>query len=288
MKILIAGSAGQLGREYATKLEGSEHIVIAPDEKDFNIGDRESVCRQIDLTQPDVLINCAAYNLVDAAEKEYETARLVNALGVRNMAAEAKRANIPFVHYGTDYIFDGKKKAPYVETDEPSPLNNYGKTKLEGERFVREECDDFLIFRVSWVFGLGKQNFLYKVRQWAKTNTTLKIVSDEISVPTYTDTIVDCTLEALRKGLRGLYHLTSGGHCSRFELAKHFLSEMNIDVEILPDTMASFVFAAQRPGYSAMSCDKFVKDIGRAMPGWQDEISRFAARLKSLEARRTQ
>jgi dTDP-4-dehydrorhamnose reductase len=284
LKVLVAGAGGQLGREFVVRLADGEHVVTAPHEKDFNIGDKDSVRRQVDAAGPDVLINCAAYNLVDAAEKEFETARFVNALGVRNLASEAKRVNIAFVHYGTDYVFDGKKGAPYVEDDKPAPINNYGKSKLEGEILLCKETDNYLILRLSWVFGMGKQNFLYKLRTWAEKNDALKIVSDEISVPTYTETVVDCTMEALQKGMRGLYHLTAGGYCSRFELAKHFLSAMKIKVDVQPIGMDNFEFQARRPGFSAMSNAKFAECIGHPLPHWSEEISRFAARCSEREA----
>jgi len=174
--------------------------------------------------KPDIVINCAAYNLVDKAEEDYITAYKTNALGVRNLAYLSNKLNAFFVHYSTDYVFDGtKENGLYTEEDTPNPLNEYGKSKLTGERWIVEETENYLLFRVSWVYGRGKQNFIYKLIQWAKNNDYLKIAYDEISVPTSTRTIVEVTLKALDNGLTGLYHLTNSGYASRYEWAKKYL-----------------------------------------------------------------
>jgi len=280
MKILLAGSAGQLGREFIHQLAGGSHQFIAPDKRVFDVGDEAIVRRIVAETKPSVLINCAAYNHVDAAEDDYETAYRINALGVRNLAVAAQEQACFFVTYGTDYVFDGKKGSPYLESDTPNPLNNYGRSKLAGEQLLRDTMDNFLLMRVSWVFGLGTRNFLHKLLKWAEGMNELSVVTEEISVPTYTATIVDHTLRALKKGLRGLYHFTSTGYGSRFEVAQHLFTQLHRNILLTPAPASAFPTKARRPRFSVMDNSRFVRDVGRDIPAWQDEISRFIRRLR--------
>ena len=180
-KILIAGAGGQLGREFTDYLSGRGVDFIAPAEQDFDVTDFDSIGAAVRRIKPGIIINCAAYNQVDAAEDEPDTAFKVNAGAVRNLAALCRQENIFLVHYSSDYVFDGSKGSPYTEEDAP---NLYGKSKLEGERAVQETLRDYLIFRTSWVFGKGKQNFLYKLSSWAKEKKELRIAEDEVSCPT--------------------------------------------------------------------------------------------------------
>ena len=154
-------------------------------------------------------------------------------------------------------------------------MNRYGKSKLDGEIFLREETDQFLLFRVSWVFGEGEQNFLYKLSEWAKKNKVLKIVCDQISIPTYTRDIVNLSMFAIQKGLRGLYHLTNSGYASRYEVARYFLERLEMDNLILPVGSAHFPTPAQRPYFSAMSNRKLSDALNVAIPDWKLGIDRY-------------
>ena len=148
------------------------HEVLALDREGLDITDPDGVMKTVSQYQPDVVLNCAAYNLVDKAEEEPVAAFRVNAEGVRNLAAVCKKNNILLVHYGSDYVFDGTKEDFYKEEDDPNPVNIYGESKLEGERRLKDETDKFLLLRLSWVFGEGQQNFLYKLSEWAKRTGT--------------------------------------------------------------------------------------------------------------------
>jgi dTDP-4-dehydrorhamnose reductase len=223
MKILITGAKGQLGREFQKSLENYGHEMTALDKEGLDISDPAKVKSAFSLHNPDIVLNCAAYNLVDKAEEDFDTAFRINSLGVKNLAFACKQSNAFLVHYSSDYVFDGKKENFYTEEDEPAPVNSYGKSKLLGENFLREETDDFLLFRVSWVYGEGKQNFLYKLLEWTKKMKVLKIVYDQISAPTCTRDIASLTMFALNKGLRGVYHLANSGYASRYEVARFFI-----------------------------------------------------------------
>jgi dTDP-4-dehydrorhamnose reductase len=275
MKILITGANGQLAREFQESLKDYDHEVISLDRTSLDISNPDSVKEAFSRHNPDTVLNCAAYNFVDKAEEDFDTAYKVNTLGVRNLTFACKRNNALLVHYSSDYVFDGKKEDFYTEEDETGPVNNYGKTKLLGEKFLVEEADKFLLFRVSWVFGEGKQNFLYKLVEWAKKNKVLRVVYDQISVPTYTKDIVNSTILAVEKGLRGVYHLTNSGYASRYEVAHYFLERLGMDSLVLPVSSDYFPSPAKRPFFSAMSNRKLSNDLNVAMPDWKVGIERY-------------
>jgi dTDP-4-dehydrorhamnose reductase len=275
MKILITGANGQLAREFQESLKEYDYEVISLDRASLDISDPESVKEAFSRYNPDTVLNCAAYNFVDKAEEDFDAAHKVNALGVRNLASACKGNNALLVHYSSDYVFDGKKEDFYTEEDETGPVNSYGKTKLLGENFLAEEADRFLLFRVSWVFGEGKQNFLYKLVEWAKKNKVLRVVYDQISVPTYTKDIVNSTILAIEKGLRGVYHLTNSGYASRYEVAHYFLERLGMDNLVLPVGSDYFPSPAKRPFFSAMSNRKLSNDLNVAMPDWKVGIERY-------------
>jgi dTDP-4-dehydrorhamnose reductase len=283
MKILITGANGQLAREFQ-KLAGTDpYEITAFDRERLDIADPAAVEETLTRYTPNVLLNCAAYNFVDKAEACFDDAYRVNALGVKTLAAACRKSNILLVHYSSDYVFDGTKEDFYTEEDEPNPLNRYGKSKLDGEIFLREETDRFLLFRVSWVFGEGEQNFLYKLSEWAKKNRVLKIVCDQISIPTYTKDIVNLSMFAIQKGLSGTYHLTNGGYASRYEVARYFLERLEMDSLILPVGSGHFPTPAQRPYFSAMSSRKLSDALNVTIPDWKLGIDRYIETMSEKE-----
>lgn len=276
MKFLITGANGQLAREFLNKLKGSSYTFTALSKDSLDITDEKKVNEAISNHKPDVLLNCAAYNFVDKAEnEETETAFKVNADGIKILSKVCKENSVLIVHYSTDYIFDGRKEDFYTEDDEPAPINKYGESKLYGEKFLMHESDDYLLFRVSWVFGEGRQNFLYKLSEWAKKKKVLKIVCDQISIPTYTEDIVNLTIFAINKGLRGLYHLTNSGYGSRYEVARYFLESIGMDNLVLPANSDNFPSPAKRPFFSAMSNRKLSEALNVAIPDWKLGIERY-------------
>jgi len=275
VKILITGANGQLAKEFQQSLEAYEYQVTALDKERLDISDPESINRAFSQCAPNIVLNCAAYNFVDKAEEDYDTAYKINALGVKNLASLCRKNNALLIHYSSDYVFDGQKKDFYSEEDAPNPINNYGKTKLLGETFLREETDNFLLFRVSWVFGKGNQNFLYKLLEWAKKNRALNIVYDQISVPTFTKDIVSLTMLAISKGMRGVYHLTNGGYASRYEVARFYLERLGFDNLIFPVSSDAFPVPAKRPFFSAMSNRKLSEELNVTIPDWKVGIERY-------------
>jgi len=271
-KFFITGANGQLAMEFTSSMvqRGLNYTVFSKDQLD--ITDFKKTEKIISEEKPDILLNCAAYNLVDKAEDEPAKAFKINSEAVSNLAAICKRHNIFLVHFSSDYVFDGRKGDLYTEDDQPNPLNVYGQSKLKGEEAICEQLEDYLIFRLSWVFGDGQQNFFYKLLQWAEEKRSLQIVSDEISVPTFTRDVVKFTLKALEEDLRGVYHLTNKGQCSRYECAKYYFRKKGIDTEINSVLSGHFSSKAKRPLFSAMSSAKICKELNIEIPAWQDSI----------------
>jgi dTDP-4-dehydrorhamnose reductase len=282
MKYLITGKNGQLAQAFIKRFKERSLNFIAPDEAQLDITDPKAVGDAAVALKPDIIINCAAYNLVDKAEQDMATAFSVNAMGPKNLAQAAVKQKAMLVHFGSDYVFDGlKENGLYTEVDPVNPLNEYGKSKLSGEQLVLQEMDRCLVLRLSWVFGSGKQNFIYKLIEWAKTSEYLKIACDEFSVPTYTDTVVDVTLKALEQGLTGQYHLTNSGFCSRYEWAKVILRSVGVNQFIRPVSMETFNLPAKRPKYSAMSNSKLANHLNIDIPTWEESVKLFLLENKS-------
>lgn len=251
--------------------------VEAPDEEVFDITKADTVEAIVGRSRPDVVINCAAYNQVDDGERDPRIAFLVNAEGVKHLAEACRETGSFLVHFGTDYVFNGEKGAPYTEEDAPDPINNYGRSKLAGEEILKETLGRFLLFRVSWVFGEGQQNFLHKMLQVAENNEELKVVNDQISIPTSTRDIVTYTMAALKKDLTGMYHLTPSGYASRYEVIDYFFSKRGMAKKLIPVPTDYFPSPAGRPRFSALSNEKLAGDLGVEMPGWKEGVEWYAA-----------
>ena len=276
MKYLISVRNGQLARAFIKTFERKSIDFLAPDESNLDITKEAVVAEAVASYNPDVIINCAAYNLVDQAEQDHEGAFAVNALGPKYLALAASRQKAVLVHFGSDYVFDGKKESGlYTEEDQVSPLSQYGKSKLSGEEEIRECCGEFLIFRLSWVYGEGKQNFIYKLTDWAETQEYLKVAADEFSVPTYANIVVDMTLRSLEAGVRGLWHLTNSGFCSRYEWATVIAKSLGLKKFIRPVSMDLFHLPARRPKFSAMTNIRLSGELNVSIPAWEESVESF-------------
>ncbi|MCX7736456.1 MAG: dTDP-4-dehydrorhamnose reductase [Candidatus Kapabacteria bacterium] len=279
MKYLVLGSKGQLGKEFVKYFTKVEAEYKAFDIDEIDISNRDMVFQLCQSFKPNVIINCAAYNLVDNAETNPDEAYKSNSKGVENLAIISNETGSNLVHYSTDYVFDGKKETGlYTEQDEPNPLSVYAKSKYDGEMKIKENTDNYLILRLSWVFGDGQQNFIYKLLQWAEKNNILKIAFDEVSVPTYTHTIVEATLKALSNQLKGLYHLTNSGYASRYEWAKYIIKKLNKKNILYPVSKDIFNLPAKRPGFSAMSNELLSNTIKIEIPFWEKAVDDYLSK----------
>jgi len=274
MRTLILGSKGQLGTAFTLYFKDKGWECFGVDADELDITNLNALMDLMNAYRPGLLLNCAAYNLVDKAETDQVAAFNVNVKGPRNLAIAASQIETKIVHFSTDYVFDGKKRKPYTEQDETSPLNVYGQTKLLGEKAILGIAMA-AVFRLSWLYGGEKQNFVGKVLDWAGRGETLRIADDEISVPTYTEDVVKAVMKAMELGLFGLWHMPGNGFCSRFEWAKEILRLKGLDTEIVPAKTADFKPAAERPGYSVMTGAALESETGFRMPDWRDSLAAF-------------
>ncbi len=280
MRILLLAKNGQLGWELCRTLAPLGEIT-AVDYPEIDLQKPESVCEIIRNKKPDLVVNAAAYTAVDRAEVEHELSRKINAIAPGMLAEECKRLGSMFIHYSTDYVFDGMQGKPYVESDKPSPLNIYGQGKLEGEQLIQEVGGSYLIFRTSWVYSLrGQAGFISKVLQWSRQQETLRMVTDQVSGPTWARMLAEATSQIVARGhdyvseRSGLYHLAGSGFASRFDWAKLILSlDMNPQEqktkELLPALTADFPTPAARPLFSALDCSKFEAAFNMKLPDWR-------------------
>jgi dTDP-4-dehydrorhamnose reductase len=282
-RILLIGKNGQLGWELHRTLATLGEL-IAVDYPEIDLGQPETGRDLIRRIQPQVIVNAAAYTAVDQAETEQELARKINAIAPGILAEEALRLNALFIHYSTDYVFDGTKGTPYTESDVPNPLNFYGLSKLEGEQNVENIGGAYLIFRTSWVYSLRQQSgFVNKVLQWARQQETLHLVNDQISNPTWARMLAEVTAQVLAQGSdtcserKGLYHLAGSGFTSRFEWAKSILAldpnhgEQTVK-ELLPASTSEFPTSARRPLFSALDCGNFSDVFELKLPDWKQAL----------------
>lgn len=284
MRIVILGSKGQLGWE-AQRALSTLGETIPLDYPDVDFTNPLQLVQQLIAYQPQVIFNAAAYTAVDKAETDVQTARAVNTTAVGALAETAVKINAALVHFSTDYVFDGEKGIAYTEADSPNPLSVYGSTKLEGEQAIQQVGGAYLIFRTSWVYSNRRDSFVMKVLQWASSNSTLRIVSDQISGPTWARSLAEVSGQLLAKGgsdpaawlkdFSGVYHLAGSGYASRLEWAKEILKygdEHCQGVEVAPALTSDFPTPAVRPLYSALDCTKFTETFGLKLPDWRDAL----------------
>jgi dTDP-4-dehydrorhamnose reductase len=280
--ILLLGKNGQLGWELQRTLAPLGKM-IALDYPDIDFTKTNQLEALISEQKPDLIVNAAAYTEVDRAEREVETARLVNGIAPGILAAAARRLNAVFVHYSTDYVFDGAKNQPYLEEDVPHPLGVYGQSKLEGEQAVKQVGEAFFIFRTCWVYSMRQGGFVNKVLQWSRQKKSLRLVTDQVSNPTWCRMLAETTANVIAMGRSdltnwakqngGLFHLAGRGYTSRFEWAKLILEldpkrQEQIVEELLPAQTIEFPAPAERPLFSALDCSLFERTFDIALPQW--------------------
>ncbi len=282
-KILQIGTKGQLGWELLRTCAPLGEVV-ALDYPDVDLSDSTGLRELVRNVKPDIIINAAAYTNVDKAESEPELARAINATGPGVLAEEAKKIHAVLVHYSTDYVFDGTKGSPYVETDQPNPLNVYGQTKLEGEQAIAASGCVNLVLRTSWVYSMRQGGFVTKVLQWAREQEVMRVVDDQISSPTSARMLAEITALILAQGRNdvygylsekgGLYHCAGSGSCSRYEWAEKILEldpqkEEQVVRQLERASSNEFSVPADRPMISVLNNAKMEKMFGLRLPPWE-------------------
>jgi dTDP-4-dehydrorhamnose reductase len=276
LRILLTGGNGQVGGELrkALALLGE---VAAFGHAELDLADAARVRDAVRAANPDVIVNAAAYTAVDKAESEREAAFAVNALAPGVLAEEAKKSGALLVHYSTDYVFDGAKAAPYVEEDEPNPINVYGASKLAGERAIAASGCRYLILRTSWVYGPRGSNFMLTMLRLAKERPELRVVDDQVGAPTSSLAIARATVQALRPGAHGLYHLAAAGQTSWCGFARAILKRAGIATPVTAIRTEDYPTPAKRPRNSRLDCARLRADFGISMAPWEEGLAEAMA-----------
>lgn len=277
MRILITGARGMLGMDLAKRISISNNV-IGVDIDDFDITDKEGALREIKSISPDIVINTAAFTDVDACETERYKAFKVNRDGVRNVALGCKETSAKLIHISTDYVFDGVRREPYREDDEPHSINNYGRSKLEGEReILKLHTSDprlqTLIVRTSWLFGKNGKNFIDTILRLSDEKDELRVVNDQVGSPTYTVDLSDAIESLINVGAKGIVHCSNSGECSWYDYAKEIIKiKMKENINIIPITSKDSKRPATRPAYSVLSNEMYFHLTGHGMRNWKDGL----------------
>ena len=275
MRLLVTGAGGMLGRavvEAATRLG---HDVVACARADLDVTDATATRLALVAARPRAVVNCAAYTDVDGAERDPQRAEAVNAQGARNVAAAATHVGAFVVHVSTDYVFDGSKREPWLESDAVAPLGVYGDTKLAGEQAVASVNPAHAIVRTAWLFGAGGKNFVDTMLALGTERDEVCVVTDQVGCPTWTGHLAGALAElAERPDETGIHHIASSGSCSWNELALEIFERAGIDCRVLPATSEQFVRPARRPAYSVLGTERRDPLV---LPRWQDGVARYLA-----------
>jgi dTDP-4-dehydrorhamnose reductase len=279
MRILITGAGGMLGHDMRAAAQdgGHEPIVLAHEQLD--IVDRAAVDAALAAAGPDVVINCAAWTDVDAAEEHQQAADAINGAGAGHVAAAAATAGAWTIHVSSDYVFDGTKLEPYVESDPVRPRSAYGRSKLEGERAVAQAARGrHTIVRSAWLFGAAGPCFPQTILRLAGERDQLSVVDDQVGCPTFTGHLAGALLELAERGDSapvGLLHVAGGGDCSWFEFAREIVSGVDAPCEVVPVTTAQFPRPAPRPAYSVLRSERGAD--APELPDWRRGLADYLA-----------
>ena len=303
MKVFVTGVGGQLGHDVVNELERRGYQSIGSDIQEkysgvadgtavvtvpyvqLDITDKEAVQKTIGNLQPDVIIHCAAWTAVDAAEDEENKPKVdaINHLGTQYIAEAAKAVDAKMVYISTDYVFDGQGERPWEPDDKNyAPLNVYGASKLAGELAVSSTLEKFFIVRIAWVFGLNGKNFIKTMISVGKTHDTVRVVNDQIGTPTYTLDLARLLGDMAETEKYGYYHVTNeGGYISWYDFCCEFYKQYGLDTLVVPVTTAEYGLSkAARPFNSRLEKSKLVKAGFKPLPDWRDAVSRYLKEAK--------
>ena len=284
MRILLTGGNGQLGRELTETATAAGHVVRSTTRADCDITNPAQVLDVVGDSAPDVVVNCAAWTKVDAAETERDAAYLVNAVGPRVLAGVCAARNVLLVQMSTDYVFDGTALAPIDEWQRPSPRSTYGASKLAGEEEVRALAPRHMIVRTSWLYGRDGPNFVLTIRRAATERPVLRVVADQFGCPTWTGHLAAALLRAIARDVPGTLHLTNSGMVSWHGFAEAIVASTGGSTEVTPIAGAEYPTAAPRPRYSVLD-NRVWRLLGEdPLPGWQEGLNAYLATLAAVGA----
>jgi dTDP-4-dehydrorhamnose reductase len=272
MRILITGAGGMLGQDVGRAAVAGGHEPITLPRAELDIGDAEAVSAAIAAAAPDAVINCAAWTNVDGAETSEPAAHVVNGPGAGHLARAAATAGAWTIHVSSDYVFDGRKREPYLESDAVGPLSAYGRTKLAGERAVAEAAPDrHTVVRSAWLFGVGGNCFPKTIRRLAAERDQLSIVADQVGCPTFTAHLAPALIQLADARPAGILHVAADEQCSWFEFAEAIVAASGLDCDVRPITTAEYPVPATRPAYSVLRSERGAPTL----PSWRTGLAEF-------------
>jgi dTDP-4-dehydrorhamnose reductase len=274
MKVLVTGAGGMLGRDVVLAAGNAGHDVVGFGHTELDITDAATLAAKFELERPDVVINCAAWTDVDGAEEAEEEATAVNGTAAGNVAAVAAEVGASVVYVSSDYVFDGSKGAPYVETDQTAPLSAYGRGKLAGEEATATANKRHFVVRSSWLFGIGGSNFVETMLRLASTQNEVLVVRDQIGSPTYTWHLAYGIVRLIEGIEFGIHHMAAGGSCSWYDFAREIFEQAKVECLVLSATTDMLGRPAPRPPLSALESQR---EHAIELPPWRDGLSAYLA-----------
>lgn len=273
--MVLLGGRGMLGTDLEKAARLSGYDVKVYDLPEFDITDFDQLAEAVG--HSDVIVNCAAYTNVDGAESNAQMAHSVNAEAVGRLGQLARENDSYVLHISTDFVFDGQKKTPYIESDPVNPLSVYGNTKYQGEQLLAQTDCRHCIIRVQWTYGAAGNNFVSKMIELGKSGTELKVLDDQVGSPTATTAIATaiCELLKLKDMPIGLFHYAASGYVNRYEQARFIFEKLGIDVRMVPCKTSDYVTAAKRPLNSRFNCQKIQKLLTEPIRDWQSQLEEF-------------
>ena len=286
-RILVIGAKGMLGKDLVEILRSSSRVdqhldweVFGWDIEEIDIQEEKNTVTKIESLRPNVVINIAAYTNVDGCESHDEKAFAINAEGMRHVALGALRCRAKVVYLSTDYIFDGKKREPYLEDDPPHPLSVYGRSKLRGEQYVQEMVEDALIVRTQWLYGKYGNNFVASVLRQAREKKVLSIVNDQVGSPTYTIDLSRAISVLIRCGAQGVFHVANSDLCTWYAFGQEILKLSGMEgVRIVPISSEELGRPATRPLYSVLNTEKLKRETGMTLRPWSEALKEYLSTL---------
>ena len=275
MKVVVTGAAGQLGQDVVRELAKKNHDAYGADRSQLDITIEADVMSYIHEVKPDVILHCAAYTNVDAAEENEDTAYQINALGTEYLAKAANEVGAKMLYVSTDYVFDGTATEPYEVDQATSPLGAYGRTKLAGEQLLQKHLDQFFIVRTAWVFGVFGNNFVKTMIRLGKERGEVGVVHDQVGSPTYTVDLAKFMVELMETEKYGIYHATNSGVCSWYEFAVEIFKQAGLEVTVNPLTSEQFPRPAKRPNYSVLSKKKIEAEGLTPLRDWKEALAAY-------------
>lgn len=275
--VAVLGGRGMLGTDLAAACAQRGFDVCCYDLPEFDVTDVEHLRPVVEAS--DAIVNCAAYTDVDGAETHVPLAHRVNAHAVGRLGELAAEQGKWVLHFSTDFVFDGTLDRPYVETDAPNPINEYGRSKLAGEELLARSGCSHCLLRLQWTYGLHGSNFVTKTIERAKMDRRLVVVEDQVGSPTPTSLVADVACEMLARRAEGTFHLASAGYVSRFGMTQFVFDRLGLDVDLAPCCSSEYLTPASRPLNSRFDCRKIQALLKDPIEPWQQGLERFLRQL---------